>query len=133
MVGSVKEKKDEKPSLWRKIFGRKNERLAEKFIRRKGMKILARNWRCKTGEIDLIALDGKTIVFVEVKSRRSEDNLPPEAGITSAKRKHLIRAAKWFINMKKAWDLVYRFDVIAVIDEGKSRPVIRHTPYAFTE
>ncbi len=116
---------------WRKILGQRGESLAESFLKKAGMDIVARNWRCKAGEIDLVALDGKTLVFVEVKARRSDDRLSPEANVTPGKQRRLRNLARLYMRTKDVESLRCRFDVVAVVDDGKSEPVIRHIPAAF--
>ena len=116
---------------WRKMLGQKGESLAERFLKKAGMDIVARNWRCKAGEIDLVALDGKTLVFVEVKARQSADRLSPEANVTRSKQKRLRTLARLYMRMKDVESLRCRFDVVAVVDDGDGEATIRHIPSAF--
>ncbi|WP_018609368.1 YraN family protein [Uliginosibacterium gangwonense] len=78
--------------------GQLAERLAEKFLRQKGLTILARNVRCKGGEIDLIALEGTTLVFVEVRLRQNADFGGAAASITRPKQKRIILAARHWLH-----------------------------------
>ncbi len=73
------------------------ERAAETFLREQGLSVVARNWQCKTGEIDLICKDGKTLVFVEVRQRRSRQFASAAESITSAKQQKLIRTAETYL------------------------------------
>ncbi len=77
--------------------GEHAENLAAAFLQGKGLQIVARNYRCRFGEIDLIALDGKTLVFVEVRLRSSERFGGAAASITAAKRAKLSRAARHYL------------------------------------
>lgn len=73
------------------------ERAAETFLRGQGLIILARNWQCKAGEIDLICQDGKTLVFVEVRQRRNRQYASAAESITYAKQQKLIRTAQAYL------------------------------------
>lgn len=77
--------------------GRDAEHLAADFLRRQGLKLVTRNYRCRFGEIDLIAQEGKTLVFVEVRMRSSERFGGAAASITSAKQAKLLRAARHYL------------------------------------
>ena len=97
--------------------GRRGEDLAHRFLRRQGFTIVARNYRLPTGdaEADLIAWEGSTLVFVEVKSRASEEYGPPERAIGDEKRRHLLRLARAFTRKSETpWEQV-RFDVVTVV------------------
>lgn len=109
--------------------GRRGEKQAERFLRRKGFKILGRRVRCgKHDEIDLIARDGETMVFVEVKSRRSEAFGRPAAAVHREKRRRLSRAAVTFLQKRRMRPSYIRFDVVEVIGEPFE---IRHIENAF--
>jgi putative endonuclease len=98
-------------------LGRRGEDLAHRFLRAKGFIIVARNYRLSSGdaEADLIAWDGPTLVFVEVKSRESADFGPPERAIGEEKRAHLIRIAREYTRKTETpWDRI-RFDVVTVV------------------
>ena len=73
------------------------ENLAAAFLQRAGLTLVARNFRCRLGEIDLIARDGKTLVFVEVRMRSSDRFGGAAASITAAKRKKLLRTARYYL------------------------------------
>ena len=81
---------------------------------------------------DLIMQDAETIVFVEVKTRRSEDFALGEESVNYPKQKHLSAAARHFIHINRLHDHPCRFDVVAVAIPDKGKPVIRHWPNAFT-
>jgi putative endonuclease len=98
-------------------LGRRGEDLAHRFLRARGFVIVARNYRLSSGdaEADLIAWDGATLVFVEVKSRETADFGPPERAIGEEKRAHLIRIAREYTRKTETpWDRI-RFDVVTVV------------------
>jgi len=95
-------------------LGEEGESAAEKFLRRRGFAIIERNFRCPLGELDLIALDRGTIVFVEVKARSSEAFGTPAEAIGYQKRLRLRRAAEVYISRKRLHDRPARFDVVEV-------------------
>ncbi len=116
-----------------KRLGRWGEKRCEKFLRRKGLKTLTRNFSCKTGEIDLImvAPDG-TLVFVEVKTRKNEDFSAAEDAITFAKKSRMIKAARYFLQTHNIEDRPCRFDVVTIIVNETAKEEIRHYENAFT-
>jgi putative endonuclease len=96
-------------------LGRRGEQAAGRFVRRLGWDILARNWRHATlGELDIVALDGTTVVFAEVKTRRADAASVPEDAMRPAKRDHLRALAQSFVRQYNLTQLPYRFDVLAV-------------------
>ncbi|MDH5537569.1 MAG: YraN family protein [Betaproteobacteria bacterium] len=96
--------------------GKDAETLAAEFLARKGVVITQRNYRCRFGEIDLIARDGATLVFVEVRSRRREAYGGAAESITAAKRARLIHAARHYL-ATAALDTPARFDAILIRGE----------------
>ena len=109
-------------------FGDFGENLAAEFLRRKGYRILGRNVRVgRVGELDIIARQGATVVFVEVKARRSDRFGLPEEALTPAKRLHLRRAIAGWLAMRGLSEARFRTDVVAV-DASIDPPVIRHHP-----
>ncbi len=115
---------------WLRV-GHTGERLAERHLRGLGYKVLARNYRCPVGEIDLIVLDERTIAFVEVKTRRGDEQADPEDTVTHAKQRQLSRVARYWLSQRQAVDRTCRFDVVAVVLPENGEPVVRHTPNAF--
>ena len=95
-------------------LGRQGERLAEEKLAAAGYVLVARNYRCAAGEIDLIARHGETLVFVEVRTRRGEAFGLPEASFTAAKRRHLIAAAQTYLQENNLSEAAWRIDVVAV-------------------
>ena len=116
----------------RKEVGNKGEKLAAKFLKRKGYKIIQRNYKCKLGEIDIIAEQDRTIVFVEVKTRRTQEFGPPQYAITAAKKRQISSVALLYIREKKFVEQSCRFDVIGITFPPESRkPRIEHIQNAF--
>ena len=110
----------------RQSTGRMGEDLAAAFLVSKGYRILERGVHAgKMGELDIIALCKDTLVFVEVKTRRSLRYGSPEESVTATKLKKLQRAGEWYRKARRFSDLPYRLDVIA-IELGDGEPVIRH-------
>lgn len=101
-------------SMRRYELGPEGERLAERFLRKQGYRILARNYRCSCGEIDLIALDGETVVFVEVKAKSGGGFGPPLEAVTARKRKRLVLVANYYLTAFKLHHLSTRFDVVGI-------------------
>ncbi|MBI9016525.1 MAG: YraN family protein [Phycisphaerae bacterium] len=113
------------------ILGAKGEKLAKKLLKKKGYKFIANNYNVPgQGEIDLIFADGAAIVFVEVKTRRSESFVPAEKVVHFGKQKKLFKAADKFVRVNKLYDRPLRFDVVIVIDDDGNVEV-RHYENAF--
>ena len=93
--------------------GRRAEDLAAAFLQKQGLTVLERNYRCRFGEIDLIVRDGKTLVFVEVRMRTSNDFGGAIASITAGKRKKLLRTARHYL-AGNAHAPACRFDALLV-------------------
>lgn len=112
--------------------GRPGEDLAARFLERQGLRILGRNLRSRLGEIDLVARDGATLVFVEVKTRRPGTADPPQASVDARKQRRLARLAVNYLARRWLGDLACRFDVVAVTvgPDGRA-PVIEHFRGAF--
>ncbi|MFV0127536.1 YraN family protein [Streptomyces sp. HMX112] len=108
-------------------LGQYGERLAVRRLGRAGMTVLARNWRCgRAGEIDIVARDGDTVVFCEVKTRRAGDFQHPMAAVTPAKADRLRRlAACWLERHGGPWGGA-RIDVIGVLLPRRGAPVVEH-------
>src|SRR5215210_5904700 len=116
-------------AVWNRLLGDRGEREAARFLRRQGFRILVRGYRAPQGEIDLIARDGGTLVFIEVKSRRR--GTPAEA-VTPEKQKRLTLAALHFLKRHGLLEQRCRFDVVAIVwPEGRATPEIEHFPAAF--
>jgi len=114
-------------------LGQWGEKRCEAFLKRKGLKILARNYSCKMGELDLVMVDAdSTIVFVEVKTRAGEDLTPAESVVTFSKKTRALRAARFFLAANKISERPYRFDVVTIVLGQTGPPKIRHYQNAFT-
>src|ERR1700690_1323778 len=100
-------------------LGRRGERAAEKYLRRSGYRIVARNFRAAGAEIDIVAMDGEAPVFVEVKTRRSLEAGAPEEAVDERKQKQIRRAAEIFATRYRADDVTMRFDIIAIDASGE--------------
>ncbi len=101
-------------SLLKKILGKQGEDRAARFLAKQGYKILERNYRTPSGEIDLIALHEGAVVFVEVKTRTSDAFGAPELAVTPQKQRRMIKAALGYIKRKKFHQVPCRFDVVAI-------------------
>ena len=116
----------------RKKLGEKGEKLAAKFLKRKGYKIIQLNYRCKLGEIDIIAQQDRTLIFAEVRTKQTEKFGPPQYSVSAAKRKQISKAALCYIKEKRLTEQSCRFDVIAITFSKESRrPMIEHIENAF--
>lgn len=117
--------------LRNRLFGDDGERLAARYLKREGYRIVARQWRGRTGEIDLIARQGKTVVFVEVKTRRPDPGSRPEEAVNFHKQRQLTRAGyEWMKRYgRDGWS--YRFDVVAIVMPDDGDPEIKHIIGAF--
>lgn len=109
------------------LLGRRGEERATSFLKSVGFKILRRNFRAPTGgEIDIVCRDGEILVFVEVKTRSSEDFGRPISAVDRKKRRLIIRAAMAWLRMLDMPDTGFRFDVIEIVGDE-----IRHIENAF--
>ena len=122
---------------WRRLnrplsLGQRGERAAANYLKRRGMHIVARGDRAKLGEIDLVAVDRRTVVFVEVKTRSTHDAGHPADAVDRNKQRRLTRAARGFIKRHNLEESSARFDVIAITwPDSKKQPVIEHFRGAF--
>lgn len=104
-------------------YGRRNERIAARHLRWRGYRIVARNFKAAGAEIDLVALDGDTLVFVEVKARRSLAAGRPEEAVHWHKQRQIRRAADMFARRSRVRDRPVRFDIVAITGEGRGRQI----------
>jgi putative endonuclease len=125
------------PATWRKLFppvnlGQRGEAVAARYLRRRGYKIAARGSRGALGELDLVAVDGRTVVFVEVKTRRSQDAGHPAEAVDDDKQRRLTRLAVGYLRRHGLLEYPARFDVIAITwPAGRGKPTIEHFRQAF--
>ena len=94
-------------------IGRDAEDLAVRFLQRHGLRIVARNWRCRFGEIDVVACDGPLLVFVEVRARTSRSHGGAAESITAAKRRKLVAAANLYL-ARSGSERPCRFDALLI-------------------
>lgn len=111
-------------------LGKQGEDIAAEYLRSKGFQIEARNYRQKSGEIDIICRDGDTLVFVEVKTRKDSEFGHPTESVTSRKQQQISRTALLYLSTNNLHDEAVRFDVIGVICSQAS-PDITHIVGAF--
>lgn len=104
---------------YNKILGNFGENEVEKYLKRNGYKILDRNYNCRFGEIDIIAIEDKCLVFIEVKTRISEKYGNPVNAVNGMKLQHMKRTALCYINYKKMGDYPARFDIAEVFAENE--------------
>ena len=111
--------------------GRRGESAAARYLTAMGMRVVARNWRCRRAEVDLIAWDGDTLVFCEVKTRRSLAAGTPEDAVDPPKQARVSFAALCYLATLDREPPRVRFDVVAVRPIGPHRAVVRHHRAAF--
>lgn len=104
----------------RRGLGRRGEDLAARHLTDLGYKIVARNWRCDAGELDLVALDGDSLVCVEVRTRRGRVLGTPEESITPVKQERLLTLAQAFLEAQ-TWTGDCRIDVVAIEMDRRGR------------
>jgi putative endonuclease len=114
----------------RDALGDRGENVAARYLRNQGYKIIVRNFRCALGEIDIIARDGDTLVFVEVKTR-TDDEPTPEEQVNGVKQHQITKTAKYYLGRYGVPQPPARFDVVAIVWPTGRTPQIRHTPNAF--
>lgn len=108
------------------LLGSRGEELAARFLSDAGLSIIDRNWRCPEGEIDLVAVDGATLVVIEVKTRSSLDFGHPFEAISPSKLTRLhVLAAAW-VRAHNRYYAHCRIDAVAVLDDGTGAPLIEH-------
>ena len=118
--------------VWRRWFGRRSERAAAKYLRRQRFRILGRNLDDRMGEIDLLALDGQTLVVVEVRSSETKTFEELAATVNHEKQRRLTNAILRFVQRRKLWEVGVRFDVLALRwPAGAREPEVRHYRHAF--
>ncbi len=114
----------------KQYLGREGERVAEKYLKKKGYILVEKNYRCHGGELDLIVLDRRVVVFVEVKTRTGQSYGSPFEAVERRKQQRMIRAAQYFLSQKGLHQRDARFDVIGVSWPGRE-PVVEHIENAF--
>jgi len=113
-------------------LGSYGESLALEYLKGQGYRILEKNFRNKLGEIDLIAQDGKTVCFIEVKTRKSLDQGQPYEAVTAWKIRKLSQMAMSYLKYKyRSVDISSRFDVISIVQKESKVPSVQHIKNAF--
>ncbi len=118
-------------SLTRQLLGREAEAAAEGLLRRKGYRILERNVRVGRGELDIVARMGETLVFVEVKARRTDRYGGVAYAVTAQKKRQLIQLAARYLSRRRLESQPCRFDVLLYDAGGAASPVLEHIESAF--
>lgn len=104
--------------MQKKELGKKGEEIAEKYLRNWNYKILEKNYRCgKLGEIDIVAYEGRTLVFVEVKTRKTEEFGTAEEAVDFRKQEKIRKLAQYYIHKNKLKEVEVRFDVVSIFME----------------
>ncbi len=111
-------------------LGSWGENRAALYLENQGLKIVERGFRCRFGEIDIIAQNSEVLVFCEVKTRRRESFAEPQEAVSRAKQRRLIKTAGWYLN-QRSWDGELRFDVIAILAPGGREPIVEWIQDAF--
>ena len=114
----------------KQILGEEGERIAETFLRKKGYRVVERNYRCPVGELDLILLDRRVVVFVEVKTRSDDRFGAPLESVGPRKQKKMIKTALFFLTRHRLHNRDARFDVVGISYQG-GEPMVEHIQNAF--
>jgi putative endonuclease len=114
----------------KQVLGKEGERVAEQYLKNKGYKLVERNYRCPVGELDLIVLDRRVVVFVEVKTRSGRGYGSPLEAVEFRKQRKMIQAAQYFLSAKKLHQRDARFDVVGISWPGRD-PEVEHIENAF--
>lgn len=112
-------------------IGQRGEDAAAAYLERTGFTIVDRNWRTKAGEIDIVALDGETLVLCEVKTRRGVKKGTPEDAVTPTKQRRITRLAEAYIQSAGIEPVNVRFDVVSILILAEDRALLRHHRSAF--
>ncbi len=112
-------------------LGAHGEDLAVTYLKDQKFKIIDRNYRCKSGELDIVATEGKVLVFIEVKTRKNYSYGPPQLSVTQFKQRQISKAALTYVAAKRLGDVNARFDVIAILLQEHKEPRIEHIKNAF--
>lgn len=115
----------------RKRLGERGEDAAVSYLERCGWTVVERNWRVPAGEIDVIALDGDTVVLVEVKTRKTVAKGTPDDAVTPAKQRKYRKLAQAYSQHAGLTDTQIRFDVVSILVIAEDRALLRHHRAAF--
>lgn len=114
-----------------KELGNKGEQAAKAYLERVGFKVLDTNWRTKAGEVDIVAIEGDTLVLIEVKTRRTLSAGTAEEAVSPTKQKRLGRLAGAYLQQMERPPDEVRFDVVTIHVLGQDRALLRHHRAAF--
>lgn len=114
----------------RKTLGARGEEIAVAYLKKQKYRIIETNFRCRCGEVDIIARDGKTLVFVEVKTRRTASYGLPQLAVTPFKQRQISKAALTYLSKNRLMEETARFDVVSVFLLDTS-PTVDHIKNAF--
>ena len=117
--------------MFRLILGSRGERIAARHLRAQGYRIIKRNFRCPLGEIDLIACDGATVVFVEVKTRTGRGFGAPFEAVGTRKQRKMRDVALYYIKSMRGPMPPARFDIVSIVTSGWWRSEVQHIKDAF--
>ncbi len=117
---------------WRRWRGQQGEQMAAQFLLRQGYRIAQQNYRCREGEIDIIAWDGPTLVFIEVKTKGQTTFGAPQAMVDGHKQKKMVHVAMVYVQRHRLQDVNLRFDVVAITLFPGAHPEVTHVLGAFT-
>lgn len=106
--------------------GQQGETLATTYLQQHGYEIIQRNWHCPQGELDIVARQGATLVFVEVRTRRASTSENAFASISMTKRQRLVAAIYAYLQANELDDADWRVDVIAIALQKQKPPLIEH-------
>lgn len=112
-------------------LGARGEAIAAAYLKGQKFTIIERNFRCTCGEVDIIARDGKSVVFIEVKARRTLSFGPPQLAVTPFKQRQISKAALTWLAKNRLQETNARFDVIAILLREHEVPAIEHIRNAF--
>lgn len=119
------------PLFRRRSLGERGELLAADYLRKKGYRVLTRNFQTVGGEIDIVAREGDVLIFVEVKTRRSDEQRQPWQQVNRAKQHRMTRAARAYLRHYQQRTPPARFDVVSIVWPETHKPRIEHFTNAF--
>jgi len=119
------------PAALHLVHGQLGEQAAKRYLKKSGLKFLMANFRSERGEIDLVFRDHDCLVFVEVKTRSSEEWTRPAAAVDATRRRRLTRCGLDYLRLLKNPRVKVRFDIVEVLLENSAVSEIRHLPNSF--
>jgi putative endonuclease len=109
--------------MQKKELGKKDEEVALRFLKKKGYRIIEKNYVCKLGEMDIIAKEKDTLAFIEVKTRTTTEFGPPQLAVNSSKQRQLSKVALNYLKEKHLEEVKARFDVVAILLEQEKEKI----------